>query len=87
MHSIGGGYLFRNEGIISVPEGATRGLKIFSIFRAQSMNRSAAMQLFLDYIYNDVVSLSTVDYQEFNIFKSFKISSTDKKSFPLDEII
>lgn len=90
-HAIGGGYLFRNDGIIKVPEGATRGLKVYAVYRAQTMNRSAAVQSFLDYMYNDIVSLSKVDYQEFNLFKSFTISpssaSPDKKSFPLSELL
>jgi hypothetical protein len=62
MHAVGGGYLFRNDGILNVPESAANPLKIFSIFHVQTSNRMSAVTCFLDYIYDDVLSLSRVDY-------------------------
>ncbi len=70
---MGGGYLFRNEGILNIPEGTTSPLKIYAIFHAVTKNQDSALQAFSDYVYSDVCSLSRIDYQEFNIFKSFKL--------------
>jgi hypothetical protein len=39
MHAVGGGYLFRNEGIVNIPEGASPPLKIFAIYHAHTYNK------------------------------------------------
>ena len=88
MHGVGGGYLFRNSGILNVPEAAASPLKIFAVYRAISQNNIAAVTGFLEYVYNDVLALTKVDYQEYNLFKSFgfNLPSGVKKRFTLKDI-
>jgi len=38
MHAVGGGYLFRNDGILNIPEGTTTPLKIYGIMHAVTSN-------------------------------------------------
>ena len=88
MHAVGGGYLFRNSGILTVPEAAASPLKIFAVYRAASQNSISAVNSFLEYVYNDVVALTKVDYQEYNLFKSFgfNLATGVKKRFTLRDI-
>jgi hypothetical protein len=59
-HAIGGGYLFRNN-IFEVPEVATTPLKIYQIFKASAVSRMTVAGLFIDHIYDDILSLSRID--------------------------
>ena len=43
MHAIGGGYLFKNISIFTVPESITNPLKIYSVFHAVSESNTLAL--------------------------------------------
>jgi|LauGreDrversion4_2_1035121.scaffolds.fasta_scaffold50287_1 hypothetical protein len=62
MHAVGGGYLFRNEGILNIPEGTTTPLKIYGVMHIVSQKSDSSLSYFSDYVYNDVITLSRIDY-------------------------
>lgn len=88
MHGVGGAYLFRNALTVPVPEAAASPLKLFSVYRATTQNSIAGVTSFLEYVYNDVMTLTQVNYQEFNLFKSFGFNLPNgvKKRFTLNDI-
>jgi hypothetical protein len=60
------------------------------VFNALTANRISGLQSYLDFVLDDVLSLSRVDYQEFNLFKSFTITnypSGGKKRFQIREFV
>jgi hypothetical protein len=60
------------------------------VFNALTANRISGLQSYLDFVLDDVLSLSRVDYQEFNLFKSFTITnypSGMKKRFQIRDFV
>jgi hypothetical protein len=72
-----------------VADSASPPLKIFALYRVTSGENIQAVSSFLDFIYEDALSLTRVDYQELNIFKSFGFTSLngEKKSFSITDLV
>lgn len=70
-HAIGGGYLFKSK-FFPVAECATVPLRLTAIFSPIVGNQQTGFKFFLDFVHDDILSLTRID-QEFNLIKYFCI--------------
>lgn len=60
FNAVAGGYIFRSK-VFDLPEAATYPLKLYSVFTGSAMIKNTAFNSFIDFIYDDILSMSRVD--------------------------